>query len=264
MKALHNTSPASNGSLLLLLVLWGVLFPMFSSGQINETDTSRFQLQLGVSGLHQSGNVNFTSLRSSLDMGFSMGSHLYLKTQNNYLYQSFSGIRADEDIYSQNFVYFQPQKKWYPYLLGLVATNYRRQLKSRLLGGAGVSYSAWRSEVLRIKLSANVLYEANSFSSNQFNLDNISGNTSPSTWRVTAYADVQVALKGLSLHLNAWYMPSLTWSEWNRFQIDTKLTYALKPWLRVLATNRYTSEDLVPLGVNTEDFILTYGLQINW
>lgn len=258
------TSSFLNWSTPFTRLLWGVLVPYIGSAQINESDTARFKLQLGLSGLYQAGNVKIVSMRSNLEAGAALGNSWYFKSQNNYLFQSFSGFKADEDIYSQNFLYFKPHKRWYPYAMGLVATNYRRELNVRALGGFGISYSIWQSKKIQVKASLNALYEVNYFSVEQFNLDPYNENPNPKVWRATTYLDVRMVLEKLGVHLNMWFMPAISNQPWNRAQIDSRLTYAIQPALKLLAAMRYTAEDLVPLGIKKEDFILTYGLQYNW
>lgn len=99
-----------------------------SFAQLNESDTSKFQLRASVTGNYQQGNVEVLNLKSKIDCSFSLHENWVIKTQNNSLYQAFDSVQADNDIFSRNYIYYKPQHKFYPFAIAYISTNYRRKI----------------------------------------------------------------------------------------------------------------------------------------
>ena len=99
-----------------------------SFAQLNESDTSKFQLRASVTGNYQQGNVEVLNLKSKIDCSFSLHENWVIKTQNNSLYQAFYPVQADNDIFSRNYIYYKPQHKFYPFAIAYISTNYRRKI----------------------------------------------------------------------------------------------------------------------------------------
>ena len=85
--------------------------------QINESDTTRFQLRANLTGNYQQGNVTVTTIKSRFDFWYAPVSDWVFKSQNSSLYQSFYKKKADNDIFSRNYFYYKPHNKIYPLLL---------------------------------------------------------------------------------------------------------------------------------------------------
>ena len=100
-----------------------LLSPLFLAAQINESDTLSFKADLSLSGIWQDGNVQTYILRAKSGITYKPWKKWVFKTQNSYVYQAFGGQKADEDVLSLNFLYFDPERKVYPLLLGFVSTN---------------------------------------------------------------------------------------------------------------------------------------------
>lgn len=236
-----------------------------SPAQISETDTGAYRLSSSVSGLVQTGNVSLLNLRAKFDFGLPLGdSALYFKTQNNYLYQEFSRFKADEDVYSQNFIYYKAHRRLYPYLISFLATNYRRGIRFRHFSGAGLSIKVAQHKNIQFKVSANLLYEENHFSGTSFNQENFSGNAFISTWRSSFYGELGLHFGSFHGHAVYWIMPSLKDAGLLRQQLDATLGYRLTNKLSLVSLLRYTQESLVLSRAKTDDFFISYGLQLNF
>jgi len=123
------------------LIIYMLLLSWVSvKAQLNESDTVKFQLRTSLTGNYQQGNVNILTVRSKLDFSFSPVKDFVFKSQNSSLYQEFSSKKADNDIFSRNFIYYKPQKKIYPFGIAYISTNYRRKIDTRLFTGAGLTY----------------------------------------------------------------------------------------------------------------------------
>lgn len=234
-----------------------------ASAQIIESDTARFQLKLAVTGFLQTGNVEVLNLRSTAEGGIRLGKVAYFKSQNNFLYQEFSGFKADADIISQNFMYYKPHRKFYPYLLSFLSSNYRRGIEFRQFSGIGMTYGLLKSDAIRIKLSANTVYETNKYLSANYNVTDFNGNTKINTWRLSGYFDLGYQFKFGLIHVNYWIMPSLESNQLLRQQCDFSLSLKLYKRLNFLTNVRYTYESLVLRNSKNDDFFMGYGLQFN-
>lgn len=117
-----------------------LIFPVFLSAQINESDTLKLKASLSLTGFYQGGNVETFIFRAKTDVSFIPWKNWVFKNQNSYVYQAFGKDKADEDILSLNFLYLNPDRKIYPFVLGFVSTNFRREIDLRYLVGAGVTF----------------------------------------------------------------------------------------------------------------------------
>ncbi len=89
------------------MLLWALcLFgSVQASAQLNESDTLKFQLRISVSGNYQTGNVAVFALRNRIDFSVSPVKNWVFKSQNSSLYQAFYGKKADNDLFSRNYLY---------------------------------------------------------------------------------------------------------------------------------------------------------------
>ncbi len=88
-----------------------LLFPIFLSAQINQSDTLNLNASLSLTGFWQEGNVETKILRAKSDLSFKPWEKWVFKTQNSYVYQEFGKQKADEDILSLNLLYFNTDTK---------------------------------------------------------------------------------------------------------------------------------------------------------
>lgn len=174
----------------LILTFCFVLFLSISStfAQLNESDTVKFQLRATVSGNYQQGNVALLAIRSKLDFTYSPVKQLVLKSQNSSLYQEFGNRKADNDLFSRNYLYWRPQKKVYPFGIAYISSNFRRKIETRLFAGAGVTYQFVQKQFHVLKLSASNVYETNRFKGRVYNKREYNGSNQINLWRGTLYA----------------------------------------------------------------------------
>ena len=115
----------------LLFIL--VILPFVVNAQMNESDSLNFKANLSITGFWQGGNVETIIFRTKTGLSFRPWKKWVYKNTNSYVYQEFGREKADEDILSLNFLYFNPERKVYPLLLGFVSTNFRREIDLRYL-----------------------------------------------------------------------------------------------------------------------------------
>ncbi len=241
-----------------------LLFSIGLQAQINESDSARFQANLSFTGAWQEGNAEVLIFRNKAATSFRPFNKLVFKTQNTYLYQAFFKRRADEDFFSRNFVYYQPQQKIYPFGLGFLATNFRRQVALRHFWGGGLTWQILRRKKQVLKLAISGAYESTRFTSNRFSDHRFDGKSIITTWRATAWIFGQHQLgKVMRLHYEGYYQPSLELSDNHRWQIDMGLDIPLWKFLDFRINYLHTYEQVVIVGTKQEDHILTFGIRLH-
>lgn len=243
--------------LLLLLLGWTNGF-----AQLNESDTVRFQLRTGLTGNFQQGNVNILTIRSRLDFTWSPVKHIVFKSQNSSLYQEFSSVKADNDIFSRNYFYFDPQHKIYPFAIAYISSNYRRKIDSRVFSGAGLTWQLVDKNFHVLKISASTVYEVNRFNGTIFNYDKYNGDNRVDLWRGTVYlAGWNYFFNNkLRLYYDAYWQPAFNDAHNYRIQFDIGFDFLLYKGLNFSTLYTFTHENVIISQVKEDDKILTFGL----
>ncbi|MBL7746929.1 MAG: DUF481 domain-containing protein, partial [Chitinophagaceae bacterium] len=233
-----------------------------SIAQLNESDTVQFQLRATLTGNYQQGNVNILTVRSRLDLTYAPVRNIVFKSQNSSLYQSFSSIRADNDIFSRNYFYYQPQKRLYPFGIFYLSANYRRKINARLFGGAGATFQLLNKPSHILKVSASAVYETSRFKGTVYNLSEYDGSNFIKLWRGTLYMAGWNYLfdKKLRLYYDAYWQPAFNNCRNYRAQADLGIELPVWKGLVITALYSYTHEKVVVAPVKQDDKILTFGI----
>lgn len=247
---------------LILIVFIQCFALQTTQAQINESDTVRFQLRAGLTGNFQKGNVEVLLLRSRLDFSYAPAQHWVFKSQNLSLYQAFYDRKADNDLFSRNFLYFRPQRKVYPYLMGFVSANYRRKINFRYFAGPGLSWQVVNTRRHVFKLSASVVQEESVFSVNTYNFSEYKGSDRIKLWRGALYTAGwhYLAQRRLRVYYDAYWMPGF--GHRNNFRTQLDVGMDLSVWKGVAFNVLYTQqhENVVAEKVKQDDRILTFGI----
>ena len=241
-----------------------LFFPIFISAQINESDTLNVKASLSITGFYQGGNVETLIFRAKTDLSFKPWKNWVFKNQNSYVYQEFGKEKADEDILSLNFLYLNPEQKIYPFVLGFVSTNFRREIDLRSLVGAGVTFQILNKEKDWLKLSFSSEYEQTRFNETDFNILEYDGNASINTFRVTLWFNGKYHLFKNKIILNHenYFQPSLEESNNFRWQADVGLELPIWKFLNLKINYRHTFESIVIENQKQEDRFLTFGFTL--
>jgi len=241
-----------------------LLFPILLSAQLNESDTLKVKANLSLTGFWQSGNVETLIFRAKSDVSFIPWKKWVFKTTNSYVYQEFGKEKADEDILSLNFLYLNPQRKIYPFVLGFVSTNFRREIDLRFLVGAGATFQILKKEKDWLKLSLSSEYEQTDFSETDFNISDYDGENDINTLRGTVWLNGKYHLfkNKLIVTHESYFQPSL--EEGNNFRWRADLGIELPIWkfLNFKVNYLRTFESIVIEGQKREDQFLTFGLTL--
>jgi len=234
--------------------------------QINESDTLNFQLRGSLSGNYQRGNVNVFTLRTKLDFSKKLLSNFVFKSQNNSLYQEFSQKKADNDIFSRNYLYFKPENKFYPFAIAYISTNYRRKIDFRYFAGAGLTYQLIANKKNTLKLSESIVYEETKFNTTSFNFPEYNGDNTINVWRNTLYlAGWHKLFDGkIKLFYDGYYQPAFSKMENFRTQFDIGIEIPIWKGLAFTSLFTQTRENVVSLTNRQIDENLTFGLSYSF
>lgn len=238
--------------------------PLLLYAQINESDTLNVKANLSVSGFWQSGNVETLIFRAKSTVTAKPWKKWVAKTQNSYVYQAFGRVKADEDILSLNFLYFNPERKLYPLALAFVSTNFRREIKWRSLVGLGLTYQILDKDDNWLKCSLSSEYERTRFSRAMFNRSEYNGDRSINTFRSTIWVNGKYNLfkKKVILIHESYFQPSLTQSNNFRWQADIGVEFPIVKWLNFKVNYLHAFESIVIEGQAQEDQFLTFGFTL--
>ena len=246
------------------ILCYFLFLPIFLSAQINESDTLNLKANLSLTGFYQGGNVETLIFRAKSDLSFKPLNKWVFKTKNSYVYQEFGKEKADEDILSLNFLYFNPERKIYPLLLGFVSTNFRREINLRYLLGAGVTYQILNKKNNWLKLAISSEYEQTDFGKGNFNLSEYDGNKSLNTFRGTIWVNGKYHLfkKKVIVNHEFYFQPSLEQSNNFRWQADVGIELPIWEFLNFKINYLHTFESVVIENQKREDNILTFGFTL--
>ncbi|WP_340201803.1 DUF481 domain-containing protein [Ascidiimonas sp. W6] len=241
-----------------------LLLPVLLSAQINESDTLNLKARLSLTGFWQGGNVETLIFRAKSELSFKPWKKWVFKTQNSYVYQEFGREKADEDILSLNFLYFNPKRKIYPQILGFVSTNFRREIDLRYLFGAGVTFQILSKNDDWLKFSISSEYERTDFGKASFNRAEYDGSQSIKTLRGTIWVNGKYHLFKKKVILNHvfYFQPSLEESNNYRWQADVGLELPIWKFLNFKINYLNTFESIVIEDQKQEDRFLTFGFTL--
>jgi hypothetical protein len=233
--------------------------------QLNESDTATFQLRVSVTGNYQQGNVEVLNIKSKIDCSYSPHKNWVIKSQNSSLYQAFYSVKADNDVFSRNYIYYKTQHKLYPFVIAYISANFRRKIDNRYFGGAGVTWQAINTKNNVLKFSASTFYESTGFKGNKYNFSAYNGNANINLWRGTLYTGGWNYLlrKHVRLYYDAYWQPAFNNRNNYRTQFDIGSDFPIWKGLSFNMLYTFTHENIVIEKVKQDDKILTFGLSHN-
>lgn len=243
------------------------LFSWASSfAQLNESDTLKYQLRCSATGNYQQGNVEVLNLKSKIDFSFAPNHNFVFKSQNSSLYQTFFKVKADNDIFSRNYIYYKPTKIIYPFAIAYISSNYRRKINERYFAGAGLTFQAINTKLHVLKFSISSVYEVTSFAKTTFNFAEYNGNDNIRLWRGTLYMSGwnYLAGKKIRLYYDAYWQPAYSNKNNYRTQVDLALDFPIYKGLSFNVLFALFHENVVINKVKQDDKLLTFGFAYNF
>jgi Protein of unknown function, DUF481 len=236
-----------------------------ATAQINESDTAKVQIRASLTGNSQAGNVELLNIRSRLDVLFAPHKHWVFKSQNSSLYQAFYDKKADNDLFSRNYLYFKPQSRFYPYLISFISSNYRRKIDVRYFVGLGETWQVVNEKNHTLKLSVSGVYEQTNFSESTYNFAEFNGSKKINLWRSTLYMAGWHYLfeRRLRLYYDAFGQFAFDNSNNYRTQYDIGVDLPIWKGFSFNALYTFTHEQVVIQKIKPDDRILSFGLAYN-
>ncbi len=247
------------------IFLFVALFSHALRAQLNESDTATYQLNTALRGSLQTGNVELLRVVGELEATVSATKRWVFKTQNQVLYQEIFGNKADNNLLSQNYLYYNPQGRVYPYVIGFVSNNFRRAIDQRYFVGPGATLAILQRSDQSLKLSANLVYESTQFSQAAFNLREYDGSNTIELWRSTVYLRGQHFFmeRTWSLHYALYWQQSLEDQVNHRYSLSGGFDFKVMSGLYAQTRVRYDYENVVSLGVRQRDLLWLWGISYN-
>lgn len=242
----------------------GALVISFVFGQSVENDSLTTKADLSLTGFYQGGNVETKIFRAKTNFSQRLLEDWQYRNQNSYIFQEFGLQKADEDFLSLNFLDINTEKTIYPFILGFISTNYRREINLRTLTGAGASMRLLNKEKYKLKFSVSSEYEFTRFDKSDFNRNNYDGSTEIATVRGTLWLKGQYSLlddKMIVTH-ECYYQPSLLAADNFRWQADVGLAFPVWKFVDFKVDYRQTYESIVVENQLEGDRFLTFGVTI--
>ncbi|MEQ9118993.1 DUF481 domain-containing protein [Fulvivirga sp.] len=245
-----------------ILILCSFFLAVGANAQINESDTTKFQLQWLSGGSYQTGNVELLRINNQFDLTFKTTSNLVFKSQNNHLFQEIVSKKADNDLMSKNYLYYQPQRRLYPYAVTFIATNYRRDLDFRVFYGLGTTFQLLQQQRHTVKFSANLLYENSRYANEFFNYSDFNGrNQIKATWSTVYLSGYHYFSESLFRWIyEIYYQQSLKNQINYRFHVLTGMDFKVVKGLSVQSRIIYSLENVVAITNKEEDMLWTWGI----
>jgi hypothetical protein len=251
---------------LMLVVVILLSWANETFAQLNESDTLKFQLRASLTGNYQQGNVEVLNVRSRLDFVVKLSKDVVLKSQNNSLYQEFYDMKADQDFFSRNYLYYKPENKIYPFAISYISSNYRRKVDFRYFAGVGATWQVINNKKFILKLSASTVYESTKFNGTTYNFSEFDGNEKINVWRGTLYAGgiANLLENHLRLYYSAYWQPAFENSNDYRAEFDIGLDFPIWKGFSFNSHYNYTHEQIVVNKIKQKDRLLSFGLAYNY
>ncbi|NIJ52634.1 DUF481 domain-containing protein [Dyadobacter arcticus] len=234
-----------------------------TSAQLNRKDTLAWQSKLSATGSFLDGNVARLSLVNRLEVAYA--DELWgMSSRNDYQYGTTKHVKTEDDFISYNFGYFKPQKKIYPYLMGIAETNYRRKIKLRYQLGPGISYTIPSKKGILARLSATGTYEYTRFGGTKF--ENLSDTLSKiiTTARITGrlFGMQRIFENKMRLSYEFWWQQSVEDDRNFRIYNEEILEIPFNKNVSFRTGFRYSYENIRIRGLKPYDLFWTFGLTI--
>ncbi|BAO77480.1 DUF481 domain-containing protein [Winogradskyella sp. PG-2] len=245
-------------------IYYFLIFPIFVSAQINESDSLAIKANLSLTGLWQDGNVETLILRGRTDFSVKPWEKWVFKNTNSYVYQEFGKEKADSDFLSLNFLYFNPERRFYTQILGFISTNFRREIDFRYLLGAGATYQIIKQKEHWLKVSLTFEYEETDFKRSVFNNTDFNGSKTINTLRGTLWINGKYELFGKKVILKheSYFQPSLSQSSNYRWRTDLSAEFPLWKFLSFKINYLRMYESIVIENQKEQDQFLTFGFTL--
>jgi Protein of unknown function, DUF481 len=232
--------------------------------QLTESDTLTFGYRANVAGSWITGNVERLLINSNLDLSH-VGKTVGIKSSNSYIYGTIFKRETENDIFSRNFFYLYPRKRLYPYAMLWLQNSERQKIEYRYQAGVGLSYGLIHTVNSQLKISGTITHEETRYNGTNFITvpENVE-NDKIKNWRGTVrlLGHFKLPNKKVQALFETWYQPALDDPDNWRYLLNAALDVPLFRHFSFRSSLLYSYENIVLVGVQRKDTILTFGFTV--
>jgi hypothetical protein len=234
--------------------------------QLSEADSTSWRGKLSSGGTLITGNVERLLWITTAEISFVEPEEKMwgFKSANTYQYGTFAKRLTENDIISRNFVYLFPKTWLYPYVMLWLEKNYRRRFDMRYQLGPGATLVVLNERYHTLKISATLTNEQTTFNGSTFrDMPDLAGNVQ-NLWRITGRVAGRSVFFDSKLRLlyEAWYQQGLSGAQDYRYLVEAALEFPFARNAAVRSALSYTRDNVVLVGVERADVLLTFGLSL--
>lgn len=234
--------------------------------QLSEADSSSWRGRLSSGGTLITGNVERLLWITTLEASYVEPEQKVwgFKSSSVYQYGTFAKRLTENDLISRNFFYMFPKEWIYPYIMLWGERNYRRKFDFRYQAGIGGTLVIVNEKHHSLKASLTLTNEQTTFNGNTFrDMPDLTSNVQ-NLWRGTVrLAGRNSLFEGkVRVEYEAWYQQSFTNAEDYRYLAEAALFVPLTKTVSFRTAVSYTRDNVVLVGVERADLLLTFGLSL--
>ncbi|MCU0415019.1 MAG: DUF481 domain-containing protein [Ignavibacteriaceae bacterium] len=239
------------------------IFGQLIYAQLTESDTSNFNWKLSTNGSWLTGNVERLLILNSADFTV-IEQPWAIRSSTTYQYGTINKKLTENDLFSRNFFYLFPKNEIYPYLMGWIESNKRRNFSFRYQIGPGVSWGFINNKSSLIKISFTTTYEMTNHRNSAYSDEKYNGESTIDLLRGTVrfFGKHKLFENKINIAYEAWGQQAFDDKENIRFYGNIVLEFPLTQLLSFRTGYNYYYESVVLSGVKPRDGFLFFGISI--
>ncbi|MFN3873442.1 MAG: DUF481 domain-containing protein [Ignavibacterium sp.] len=240
-----------------------LIFGQLAFAQLTESDTSNFSWKLSSNGSLLTGNVERLLIISSADVTIIYEPFAF-RSSNIYQYGTVGKKLTENDLFSRNFLYLFPKNEVYPYLMGWIETNKRRNFSLRYQIGPGFSWGFIKEESSTVKISFTATYEMTNYRNTVYSDEKYNGENTINLFRGTIRIFGKHLLfdNKIKLAYETWGQRAFEDKDNYRLYGNIVVEYSLTKLLSFRTGYNFYYESVVLSGVKPRDSFLFFGVSI--
>lgn len=225
----------------------------------------RLNTLLSLNGNFTFGNVARILIFTRADAVLSSETRKWVfKTQNNYRYGTIRSNRTESDFAIANYIYHQPFKTIYPFVMASYESSMLKKMRHRVGGGLGVTFVPVKNKTSLLKLSVTAFFDRTIY-----DVKPIEGAHTDSYIIDTARPTVRIYgshhwKERLVFFYELIDQISISMSGNQRLVGAAGLDYRYSKMLDLISRLNYTHEDLTAEGVTADDWFFTFGVNLHY
>jgi hypothetical protein len=251
---------------ILCALLWySMQVPVVSFGQLTETDTVRLNMLFSLNGNLTFGNVDRILVFTRADAVLTSQARKWVfKTQNNYRYGTIRSNRTESDFAIANYIYHQPFKKVYPFVMASYESSLIKKMRHRIGGGFGMTFVPVKNKTSLLKLSVTAFFDRTIYDVKPIEGAHTDSHTIDTVRPAVRIYGSHHWKETLTFYYELIDQISISKSGNHRLIGAAGFDYALSKILDLILRLNYSREDLIAPGVTAYDWFFTFGISLHY